>query len=349
MLRTESANHDSEGKPIAARAEDEGGKQWIKAMGIKYSLVILMVLLTGTDLLQAWVDGVLDIYKVSCLIYEDNVLIHLQPELRRLLWPIFVYSYLEMINRFYTEDAAELMRRWKANFENEHRDDTRKLEPLSLPEHIADAEIARLYRSNKYRLTLSVSAYYQLIQFLESKEKDGGSVITTIINASLNIVTVDRASEDKYSLASMMAQSKANNEFPAEDEGIPGHNPGSANMEATPGSAVLTRLKLGPLPMEPELLEDVLADLAEDDAKNPPGEGQSSLVQDFERRIKREESEETPSRSELPIPPSKVRDVKMEIRKIKEHRDRFKIDTAAGATPPGVSVCMFTFHNTNNW
>lgn len=33
MLRTESAAHDAEGRPIVTRAEDEGGKQWFKAMG----------------------------------------------------------------------------------------------------------------------------------------------------------------------------------------------------------------------------------------------------------------------------------------------------------------------------
>ena len=254
-----------------------------------------------------------------------------------------------MIGHFFTDDANELMKRWKSTFESEHRDDVRKLEPIGLPDHLADSEIARIYRSHKYRLTLSTSAYFQLVQFLESKEKEGGSVILTIINASLNVVAVERASEDKIGLASMMARSKANEDFPAEDEGIPGHNPGSANMDATPGSAVLTRLKLGPLPMEPELLDDVRADLAEEDAKNPPAEGQSSLTQEFERRIKREESEDAPSRADVPMPPSKARDVLLEVRKVRENRDRFKIDTsAAGAAPPGVSVCMFTFHNTAN-
>ena len=35
MLRTESAAHDADGRPIVTRAEDGGGKQWLKAMGTR--------------------------------------------------------------------------------------------------------------------------------------------------------------------------------------------------------------------------------------------------------------------------------------------------------------------------
>ena len=253
-----------------------------------------------------------------------------------------------MIKLFFVDDASELMQRWKPEFEVWHRDDIRKLQAITLPEHLADSEIARIYHSNKYRLTLSSSAYIQMIVFLEGKETEGGSVIFRILNASLNIVTAERAADDRISLARMMDRYRTADEFPAEDEGIPGHNPGSANMDATPGSAVLTRLKLGPLPMEPDLLQDVMAELEDEDAKHPSGEGKSSFVQELDRRIKREESDDTPSRTDVPMPPSKVRDVRMEVRKIKENRDRFKIDASAGSTPPGVSVCMFTFHNSYN-
>lgn len=244
------------------------------------------------------------------------------------------------------EDCKEFMGKYKGKFANEHPDDIRKLEPISLPEHVDDAEIAKIYLSNKYRLTLSNSAFYQLVQFLESKERAGGSVLLSILNVRMNIVTVERASQDKMSLSSMMVRSRNTEEFPAEDEGIPGHNPGSANTEAAAGSAVLTRLKLGPLPMEPELLGDVMAALEEEDSRNPSIDPQRSLVQELDRRIKREESEEGPSRNDVPVPPSLARDVKMEVLRIKEHRDRLKILPQADGNLPGVSVCMFTFHNT---
>lgn len=49
MLRTESSNVDREGKPIRDRAEDFGGEKFNKAF----------------QLLSAWVDQSLDIYKVG--------------------------------------------------------------------------------------------------------------------------------------------------------------------------------------------------------------------------------------------------------------------------------------------
>ncbi len=231
-------------------------------------------------------------------------------------------------------------------FVPEHEDDLRALGPISLPEHVNDNEIAKVYRSNKYRLTLSNVAYYNLIQFLETKDSEGGATIVRLLK-NCNIVTVNRGAttEGPHSLAALLKRGNEDQDMPAEDEGIPGHNAGSANTDKN-APAALVKLKLGPLPMEQELMEDVQAELEEEDTRNPPMAGESSLLQEFDRHIKREESEEAPNRNELPLPPSVARDVSMEVQKIREHRDRFKIEGRTGGVGPGVSVCMFTFHNT---
>ena len=235
---------------------------------------------------------------------------------------------------------------FKDQFEEEHADDMRALAAISLPEHADDSEIAKIYRDNKYRITLSSAAFFNLIQFLERKEKQGGSVILFIIQTHLNVVAIDRAADDTQSLAKMLGRAKATENFPAEDEGIPGHNAGSANTDRHTSSTILTRLKLGPLPMEPELLDDVQAELQEEDEKNLPGEGQSTFLSELNRMIKREESEEAPNRADIPLPASRVRDVMTEVQKVKENRDRYRIEGRTGGVGPGVSVCMFTFHNT---
>ena len=269
-----------------------------------------------------------------------------KPDLRRLLWPVFVYSFLNLASDFLPRDSRNFFNKFKADFETEHEDDVRALERVSLPEHVQTNETAKIYRGNKYRVTLSQVAFYNLVQFLESKEKDGGAVIVGVIQSFLNVVAVDRAADDQYSLARLINRARTREDFPAEDEGIPGHNPGSANLDRTAGSNVLTRLRLGPMPMEPDLMGDVRADLEDEDAKNPPDAGQNSLVQHFEHQIKREESEDAPTRTELQLPPSTARDVAMEVQKVKEDRDRFKIEARTGGVGPGVSVTMFTFHNT---
>ncbi|OMP85884.1 Transcription initiation factor TFIID subunit 5 [Diplodia seriata] len=315
MLRKESANQDADGRPIVTRAEDRGGGQYEKAF----------------ELLRAWIEDNLELYKV---------------ELRRLLWPIFVYSYLEMHREFYQKDAGSFFSRYKDSFIQEHDQDTRQLSTISLPEHVADSHIANIYRGNKYRLTLSNMAFNSLIQYLESKEREGGSVIIGLMNKFMNIITQDRtATGNERSLAAMIARGSVEEDLPAEDEGIPGHNPGSANTDRN-APPVLAKLQLGALPMESDLMEDVRAELQEEDSKNPPRPGQSSLMDEFEQRIKRESSEEAPTRETVPLPPSLARDVLMEVQKVKENRDRFKIEGRTGGVGPGVSVCMFTFHNT---
>jgi transcription initiation factor TFIID subunit 5 len=137
--------------------------------------------------------------------------------------------------------------------------------------------------------------------------------------------------------------------MPLEDEGIPGHHPGSAYTGDNPAMAgTLPRLKLGKLPLEPLLESDMRADLEEEDVKYPPTGGRSTLVQHFEQMIKKEEDEDAPTRAEIPYPPSVARDVAMEVQKVKENRDRFKIEGRTGGVGPGISVCMFTFHNTHD-
>ena len=190
-------------------------------------------------------------------------------------------------------------------------------------------------------------AFYNLIRFLESKEKDGGNLITAILQSSLNVVTVSRAADSQSAFAQKLNRAKDVEDFPAEDEGIPGHNAGSANLEQTAGARVLPNLKLGAVPMEKEFMEDVRGDLEDKDEEHPPVAGQISLVQQFEQRIKREESEEAPTREDLRLPQSTARDVAMEVQKVKEDRDRFKIEGRTGGVGPGVSVTMFTFHNTH--
>ncbi|KAI9829244.1 MAG: hypothetical protein M1819_006424 [Sarea resinae] len=316
MLRMESANQDAEGRPIHSRIEESGGDKYLRAFGIT----------------RNWIDDNLDIYK---------------PELKRLLWPLFVYSFLNLALDCYPRECERFFLTYRDIFTREHGEDVRALGPIRLPEHVHSNEIAKIYRGNKYRLTLSTVAFYNLITFLESKEKEGGAVIVGVIQNHCNVITVDRGAAGDGRLASLLRKGQGEDDIPAEDEGIPGHNPGSANTDKN-APAILPKLRLDALPMEPELLGDVQAELEEEDAKNPPVEGQNSLVQEFDRHIKREESEDAPRREDVPLPPSVARDVTMEVLKVKENRDRFQIPGRTGGVGPGVSITMFTFHNTHD-
>ena len=260
------------------------------------------------------------------------------------MWPLFVYSFLSLASDFYPQDCEKFFSTYKDLFTREHEDDVRNLSAIRLVEHVQQNTVAQTYRNAKYRITLTSMAYFNLIQFLESKGKDGGAVVISLLQLHCNVVTTERGAADPHSLAALLSRASEDDALPAEDEGIPGHNPGSANTNEN-APAVLPKLRLGPLPMEPELMSDTLGDVEDEDMRAPPVAGQTSLVEEF-HKIKREESEDAPARLDVPLPPSLARDVAMEVQKVKENRDRLRIETKTGGVGPGLSVVMFTFHNT---
>jgi transcription initiation factor TFIID subunit 5 len=273
------------------------------------------------------------------------VLILVQSELKRLLWPIFIYSYLELVDSS-TNDAAAFLQKFKWRFDRIHSDELGILETITLPQHVLENSLAKLYRENKYRLPMSSPVYFSVVTFLEANHKKGGSVIIYLLQTYCDVRESVRGPTDQYSFEAIVhrAQAQSKDALNEEElEGIPGAFTGVTNQDVMNNNAPL---KLGPMQMESELAQDVRSELEEDDAKHPPGAGQLSLVEVFDQNIKREESAEAISRMEIPLPPSRARDVVMEVQKIKEYRDRFKIEGRTGGIGPGVSVIMFTFHNT---
>lgn len=318
MLRKESEPPLANGTSLLAQNADQGGPKYSKAF----------------ELLRKYMDDILDLYK---------------PELRKLLWPIFVYSFLELVREYFTKDAENFFNTHRSTFERDHEDDVRSLVAVRLPAHLNDNRVAKLYSENKYRVTLTMMPFYNLIQFLESKMFDGGQVLMDIIRDHLNIVTVDRSTTAERSIAAILASGQDNDELPAEDEGIPGHNPGHPLTQRHDPEADAARIKLslGPYPQDQDLQDDVRAALQDEDAKTAPRPGQLSLVDEYEQRIKREPTDDVPSRDMVPLPQSLARDVSMEVQKVVEHRDRYKLEgSRTGGVGPGVSVTMYTFHNT---
>ncbi|KAL9110017.1 MAG: hypothetical protein Q9227_005356 [Pyrenula ochraceoflavens] len=284
------------------------------------------------DALKNWIDDALDIYK---------------PELQRILWPVFVYSFLELVSRGQDGLSQRFMDSCKALFTQEHSEDLRVLQPLTTPVHLEENQLAKRYRENKYRLALSQPAYVALMQFMETLG-DRNRPLMDIIGGKCNIKQSERASENRFSLAAILARGRETQDFPDEDEGIPGHPAGAVyDDEGSVHARVIRKMKLGKRPMDPDLEGDVRADLHDLDAKDPRPPGAPSLVDTHEEiNIKQEPEDDVPTASEPPLPPSTARSVAMEVQKICENRDRFKIESRTGGIGPGLSVCMFTFHNT---
>lgn len=316
MLRKES-DPQPNGQTLAASNTDAGGLKYAKAF----------------ELLRKYTEDNLDLYK---------------PELRKLLWPIFVYSYLDMHEQYFPKEADAFFSQFSNSFERDHGDDVKVLRQVKLRQHLEDSRIAKLYLNNKYRITLTEMPFFNLMQFLESKVFEGGQTLLDVIRGHLNIVTVNRTATAEKSIAAILAGRQGDDDLPAEDEGIPGHNPGHplTTRHDPEADASRIRLQLGAYPQDEDLRDDVRAALQDEDAKAVPRPGQSTLVDEFEARIKQEPSDDVPSRDTVPLPPSLARDVSMEVQKIIEHRDRYKMEGRTGGVGPAVSVTMYTFHNT---
>lgn len=264
--------------------------------------------------------------------------------MRKLLWPLFVYSYLELVHQGYNDEAKYFLATLRPEFEATHRDALDLFAIITLPQHVRENQTAKSYRENKYRIPLNQSLAGNLFHFLERETDSGGATVTYILQTFCLVDVSARGPIEPYSFEAIYrrAQNIDLDEIDAQ-EGIPGVFTGISNKDVLDTSAPL---KLGPLPMEPDLRDDVRAELEEEDKLHPPAEGRSTLVDEFDRIIKREESADGPPRTELPLPPSRARDVVMEMQKVRENRDRFKIEGRTGGVGVPVSACMFTFHNT---
>ncbi|KAI0150243.1 WD domain-containing protein [Xylariaceae sp. FL1272] len=287
--------------------------------------------LTSFKNFEKWVDNGLDLYKF---------------ELGKVLWPLFVYSYLRLICQGSTAHAQELMQNCRERFESTRSDELKTLDLVTLATHVGENATTKLYLDNRYVIPINKSLAGQLFYFLERELDLCGAVVIDILNQHCRVDAVDRGPIEPFSFEAIYRRAR-NQELDEVDvqEGIPGmtNRGGVTNRDILENQA---SLKLGPFPMEPDLRDDLLNELEEDDELHPPKDGVRTLVEEFHamEAIKKEAGD-SPARGDIPYPPSRARDVVMEMQKVRENRDRFKIETHTGGAGPGLSVCMFTFHN----
>ena len=216
---------------------------------------------------------------------------------------------------------------------------------IALLEHALENDTIKAYTTNKYRIPLSRYVYADLVHFMEREEERGSAVVRQILGSWCQVDVIERGPIDAFSFEAIYRRSQ-NIELDEADllEGIPDVVTGPLNRNIL---GPMAKLKLGPLPMDPELRDDVRAELADMDKANPPAPGVATLVEEFDTKMKREEADDLPNRAALPLPMPRARDVLVEMMKVREHRDRFRIDNrtnSSGAVP--ISICMWTFHNT---
>lgn len=221
-----------------------------------------------------------------------------------------------------------------------YEDDIRRLKAVSLPQHTSEDHLARLYLENKYRINLSKPAANLLIHFLEETREGDGGVVLHILNRRIELrVTTARPA--------MFFTTGEEEVLLGEDEGITGHTSGRLEV-----GGALPPVRIGLLPMSMDYMADVEEELREEDARVKDAMTDDSgaflggtLLEEFQK-IKREESEDSPMRDHIPLPPYTGVDIEREVRLVKESRDKVKLNGVPGPALP--TICMYTFHNTQD-
>ncbi|KAI1407635.1 WD40 repeat-like protein [Hypoxylon sp. FL1857] len=279
---------------------------------------------------ELWVDRGIDVYKF---------------ELAKILWPLFIYSYLRLVSQASYAHAQELFEQLRDRFEKSHPDELKTLSTITLSQHVRENTLAKAYLENQYVIPISKTLIGSLFHFLERDLEQCGAVVLDIIQSHCRVDSVDRGPIEPFSFEAIWRRSRRQ-ELDEVDiqEGIPGISvrSGLANRNILDNKAIL---KLGPFPIDQELRDDVVAELGEEDRLHPPREGLPTLVSEFNAMHEIKKESDSPSRTDIPYPPSRARDVVMEMQKVRENRDRFRIEGRTGGVGPGISVVMFTFHN----
>jgi transcription initiation factor TFIID subunit 5 len=250
-----------------------------------------------------WTENSLDLYK---------------PELRRILYPIFVHIFLELIARNHVTTAKDFFEENAEDHMTLHQHELRQLEAISLPSHVEENELAKMFRTKEYRVKVSRTTFDLLLYFLHENEGHGGAIIIRLLNQHIKtLVTSTRPGlNDSERVLDP-------------DEGFPGLS-GEQQLDAFNSSSV----KLGRMPMDPDFQSEVQATLDQQD---------KDLGDEFRQRIKQEDTD-APTRELLPLPKYRPLDVDEEVRRIIDDKERITLSAKQSSLP---SVCMYTFHNTH--
>ncbi|CCH44704.1 Transcription initiation factor TFIID subunit 5 [Wickerhamomyces ciferrii] len=262
----------------------------------------------GYSMLRTWVESSLDIYR---------------PELYRVLYPIFIHCFLDLIEKNAKIEARRFFDKFSGDHQILHGTEISKLAGIGSPDHLKENELAKSFKDNTYILHVSRTSLNLLLYFLHENEALGGSLMINFINRYVQPKIITGRVDTDIGEGSL-------------DDGIKGVG-ATDELDKFNSQAV----KLGNLPMDPEYTKELEVELKRRDEKE--GRTEDTLVEEF-NKIKKE-TDDSPPKETLPLPQKTALDLKREILAVRESRDKFKLDSIQAAAP---SVCMYTFHNTNN-
>lgn len=231
--------------------------------------------LNGYSILRDWVHSSLDFYK---------------PELMKVLYPIFMHCYIDLIEQNELPLAKQLFNQYMQDHIYSFKDEVIKLSAISSMDQLHESDFVTKYRDDeKYKIKISSIPVYLLLFFLTENRYVGGDLIIRIINQFLEF----EISPDKLF-------SNLNNDYKS---AAANENNNTAFNDTDAENFNIKKIKMGKFPRDDEFDQEVEHELKLKDEKETlkrklhgSTSSKPSLVGEF-NKIKAEKTNPTATES----------------------------------------------------
>ncbi|KAJ3020801.1 DNA ligase (ATP) [Thoreauomyces humboldtii] len=251
--------------------------------------------------LRKWVDDSIDVYKF---------------ELRRILFPVFVHAYLDLVERGLRDSAKAFLDNLKGDHIEFHGPEIQRLSAILEPRHVVENELAQNWRSNRFNVEMSRYSFELLLSYLQDNKF---MLILCIVNEHVSI-HIGNTRPEAATLEDAM-----------EADEIAGVSALSRESPKQMDDVNKTKLLLGQLPPDLPFLADVERVIKHEDANDA-----TQLLEEL-HNIKTEISPDAPP---ITYPPKRLIDIPTAIAELREARNKVQVSPAYP-----VSICCYTFHN----
>ncbi|KAI8588881.1 WD40-repeat-containing domain protein [Geranomyces variabilis] len=245
--------------------------------------------------LRKWVEDSIDKFKL---------------ELRRILFPIFVHAYLDLVTRGLRDQAKTLMDSFKSDHVELYGQEVQRLAAVTEPHHVEENELAQNFRANRFIVQMSRYSFELLLSYLQDSKF---MLVLRIVNEHISIFVESVQ--------------------PADEEGDMDTESG---LTGEPTQRLETfnkqKLLLGELPPDLPFLADVERVIKEE------GQNDADELLEELQKMKKEASTDAPP---IAYPPKRLMDVHAAIAELREARNKVQVTPASP-----LSICCYTFHNT---
>ncbi|XP_051115271.1 transcription initiation factor TFIID subunit 5 isoform X2 [Andrographis paniculata] len=108
-----------------------------------------------------------------------------QHELVRLLYPVFIHAFMDLIGKGHIQEARGFFNNFRGDHEVAHSRDLQKLEGVLSPSHLEEMEFAHSLRQTKANIKMCKYSYELLLQYLH---KSQSITMLGIVNEHINFI-----------------------------------------------------------------------------------------------------------------------------------------------------------------